>query len=219
MGVRGWFTAALFSSLCSKPCSTAAFIIAQKGLFKISQILKIFLKYFIFKCAMFKNKKHECVLGLRVLLISAFHRNLAMIIWGDSVDSVIHHTFREGASSVAIYKKSASSWARSEFVNYHHQCFSVSGSLYALAVFVYILLGGSCEAVLASDKIIRSFPPPLHMWHSVNRGSLHLSPSHITLISISASRLSCILYRRHLQHMRTLPKHRTNPKAIRIKSA
>jgi len=40
-----------------KPCSTAAFIIALKGLFKISQILKIFLKYFIFKRAMFKNKK------------------------------------------------------------------------------------------------------------------------------------------------------------------
>jgi len=40
-----------------KPCGTAAFIIAQKGLFKISQILKIFLKNFIFECVMFKNKK------------------------------------------------------------------------------------------------------------------------------------------------------------------
>jgi len=41
-----------------KPCGTAAFIIAQKGLFKISQILKIFLKNFIFELrVMFKNKK------------------------------------------------------------------------------------------------------------------------------------------------------------------
>jgi len=45
------------SIMSFKPCGTAAFIIAQKGLFKISQILKIFLKNFIFECAMFKNKK------------------------------------------------------------------------------------------------------------------------------------------------------------------
>jgi len=41
------------SIMSSKPCSTAAFIIAQKGLFKTSQILKIFLKYFIFDFKIF----------------------------------------------------------------------------------------------------------------------------------------------------------------------
>jgi len=42
--------------MSSKPWCSAAFI-AQKELFKISQILKIFLKYFIFECAICENKK------------------------------------------------------------------------------------------------------------------------------------------------------------------
>jgi len=62
------------------------------------------------------------------------------------VDSGIHHIFREGMSSVAMYKKSLGKLVSKEWVRQlpPSQWFLVSGSLYALAALVCILLEGLC---------------------------------------------------------------------------